>query len=257
MGLRDSPEYTKWRRAVIKRDGGKCQMCGAKRTLQVHHLERWADNPALRYNVANGITLCKRCHKSIFNKEDLVRGHLQSVLYLEGGLNVKRALREMAKKPKYKVIIDTREQQPYSFEPSDTCEGFCVEKLDEGDYSIEGYKGILAVERKRNTSEWAQNIIDPRFERELIRLEGLKWSFCLLEFSLDDILSFPVNSGIPEYKWSKIKITPSFILKKTIEFQTKYKTKFILCGSRGNAFQTLTAIFKGIIRGEVESKDNE
>lgn len=58
---------------MIDRDRGRCQMpgCGysVRRHLQAHHIVRWADSVFLRYDVSNGITLCKRCHYRIRNKE--------------------------------------------------------------------------------------------------------------------------------------------------------------------------------------------
>lgn len=68
MRARDSSEYSKWRQAVFERDGYVCQCCGAKShsghpvALQAHHLESFANNEDLRYDVDNGITLCYECH---------------------------------------------------------------------------------------------------------------------------------------------------------------------------------------------------
>lgn len=67
------PQYKAWVSAVFKRDKHTCKMCGyiAKkfRHIQAHHIKRWADYPMLRYQVANGITLCDKCHKKVWNKE--------------------------------------------------------------------------------------------------------------------------------------------------------------------------------------------
>lgn len=59
--------YREWRKFVIKRDGGQCQMpgCQSTKSLEVHHIKRFADVPVLKTNKNNGITLCKKCHKSI------------------------------------------------------------------------------------------------------------------------------------------------------------------------------------------------
>lgn len=63
----DDLEYRKWRKNVRKRDRYRCQMpgCGDKKNLQVHHIVKWSLAPSLRFNVENGITLCKCCHKEI------------------------------------------------------------------------------------------------------------------------------------------------------------------------------------------------
>ena len=69
----DDEEYTQFRLAVLKRDKNICQMpnCGNKYGLNVHHIKRWADAPWLRYEVSNGITLCRRCHKTIKGAENI------------------------------------------------------------------------------------------------------------------------------------------------------------------------------------------
>jgi len=63
----DDPAYKDFRKAVLKRDKGKCAMpgCGKKKQLQVHHIKKWSRASSLRYEVSNGITLCRQCHDSI------------------------------------------------------------------------------------------------------------------------------------------------------------------------------------------------
>jgi hypothetical protein len=59
---RNMPAYREWRTAVYERDGYTCQECGAKSRLVAHHLRRWADHPEGRFDLANGVTLCRECH---------------------------------------------------------------------------------------------------------------------------------------------------------------------------------------------------
>jgi len=59
-----SPAYKKWRRKVFERDNYICQNCRKRGGyLEAHHKEQWKDNPRKRYEVDNGETLCKKCHK--------------------------------------------------------------------------------------------------------------------------------------------------------------------------------------------------
>jgi transcription elongation factor Elf1 len=51
-----------WTKAVKKRDGFTCQVCGATEHLIAHHLNSYAKNKELRYDIENGITLCRDCH---------------------------------------------------------------------------------------------------------------------------------------------------------------------------------------------------
>jgi endogenous inhibitor of DNA gyrase (YacG/DUF329 family) len=62
--IRASPEYIAWRNAVYERDYWTCQDCKAKpRRIIAHHLKPFNDYPELRFEVSNGITLCRKCHK--------------------------------------------------------------------------------------------------------------------------------------------------------------------------------------------------
>jgi 5-methylcytosine-specific restriction endonuclease McrA len=61
----DDPAYKEFRKCVLKRDKYKCMMCKNKTQLQVHHIKKWSRASALRYEVSNGITLCKKCHDRI------------------------------------------------------------------------------------------------------------------------------------------------------------------------------------------------
>ena len=55
-----------WVRKVLSRDNATCQKCGAKDVeLHAHHIKSYSEYPELRWEVANGITLCFRCHWAI------------------------------------------------------------------------------------------------------------------------------------------------------------------------------------------------
>lgn len=76
--------YTDWRNAVFNRDNYTCQDCqqhGGQ--LEAHHLKSWAKFPELRYELSNGQTLCKTCHK-IANKkqkiEEKINVHNQEIV---------------------------------------------------------------------------------------------------------------------------------------------------------------------------------
>lgn len=65
---RSRHEYVEWRTAVYKRDGYSCVDCGKKSSkglaiyLEAHHIKHWAKHIGLRFEVENGVTLCKQCH---------------------------------------------------------------------------------------------------------------------------------------------------------------------------------------------------
>jgi 5-methylcytosine-specific restriction endonuclease McrA len=62
---RTTPDYINWRAKVFERDSYTCQHCEIRgKVLNAHHIMSFADHKHLRYEVSNGLTLCKKCHKS-------------------------------------------------------------------------------------------------------------------------------------------------------------------------------------------------
>lgn len=146
------------------------------------------------------------------------------------------------KNPDFTIIVDTREQQPWTFENYATAH----KKLDTGDYSIEGLQHLLCIERKKSVSEFANNIVESRFQDVVMRMSQLKYSFLLLEFSLHDILIYPVGSTVPKKMWDKIKITPAFLMKHILELQLQHNIKVYFCGNSSNAEKMAEFILKKI-----------
>jgi hypothetical protein len=63
--IRQSIEYRIWQNAVKKRDKYTCQCCGRKyKDISVHHIFPFADYEDLRFEIDNGICMCKDCHDS-------------------------------------------------------------------------------------------------------------------------------------------------------------------------------------------------
>ena len=63
---RNSIEYREWRLMVFGRDNFICQYCGKRGIyLEAHHKRSWKDYPELRFDIDNGITLCKDCHRNL------------------------------------------------------------------------------------------------------------------------------------------------------------------------------------------------
>jgi len=67
--------FKEWRRKVFERDNYKCVECGCteKEKLHPHHIVPWKDSQELRFEVDNGMTLCKICHGK---KEGFQKGHI-------------------------------------------------------------------------------------------------------------------------------------------------------------------------------------
>ena len=70
-------EWAAWRRRVYHRDGYACRRCGLKpktrSTLRAHHVAPWAQYPELRFDLDNGVTLCRDCHGWVHGKANTER----------------------------------------------------------------------------------------------------------------------------------------------------------------------------------------
>ena len=60
-----SRDYQKWRNAVFKRDKYMCKLCGCNGYMEAHHIKSFTYFPELRFDIDNGLTLCKKCHRLI------------------------------------------------------------------------------------------------------------------------------------------------------------------------------------------------
>ncbi len=62
--IRTSKEYKAWRKAVFEHDNYTCQHCGQRGgDLEADHIKQFAYYVDLRFELENGRTLCKECHK--------------------------------------------------------------------------------------------------------------------------------------------------------------------------------------------------
>ena len=66
--IRNSIEYKDWRREVFYRDKWSCVLCGyrsnGKNDIDADHIKQFSLFPEIRFDVSNGRTLCKPCHKN-------------------------------------------------------------------------------------------------------------------------------------------------------------------------------------------------
>lgn len=65
MNMMSTVEYKVWRRAVFIRDDYTCKICGVRGgRLEADHIKDWKNHPSERFDINNGQTLCKNCHKT-------------------------------------------------------------------------------------------------------------------------------------------------------------------------------------------------
>lgn len=126
------------------------------------------------------------------------------------------------------VLVDDREKLPYTFEglTADHDQGFrplavqtARAHLATGDYTIPGYEGRIAIERKGG----ADGLADlygtigqgrARFIRELERLALLEWSAVVVEAEWSEVLAGHRRSKLP----------PKIILRSVMAWQMRFPT---------------------------------
>lgn len=78
----NDPQYKQWRKSVYSRDKYCCRWpnCNLKRKLNAHHIKTWANYPGLRFDINNGITLCKYHHDLIKGLEEIYESTFLKIL---------------------------------------------------------------------------------------------------------------------------------------------------------------------------------
>ena len=120
----------------------------------------------------------------------------------------------MTKQP-FTIIIDTREQRPYTFqnirpEPRQTI----TQGLLTGDYSIVGLEDRVCIERKSLTDLFSSvGTGRARFEREMTRMSKMDYSALVIESRLSNIFTNPPDRS---------KMNPKAVFRTLISWSIKY-----------------------------------
>lgn len=119
------------------------------------------------------------------------------------------------------VIVDTREQEPYLFDPA--CVTVERRALPVADYSLAGYEGTVAVERK-SLEDYVSSVVSARerFARELRTLAEYDLGCVVVEATLEDVIEHRYRSGAH----------PSAVFGATLSIIVDHGVPVFFCGDR-------------------------
>jgi len=116
------------------------------------------------------------------------------------------------------ILIDTREQRPFSF-PCPTTRA----TLPAGDYSILGLENAVSIERKSKADAYSTiGNGRRRFVRELEKLELLDYAAIVIECAMSDFLLPPVRS----------QLNPNSAINSLIAWSVRYNLPVFWCDTR-------------------------
>ena len=149
------------------------------------------------------------------------------------------------------IISDSREKAGFEYDFSSYGVETIVRKLGCGDYSYQLGEDIITLDRKRNSGELCSNLYKEykRFSAEMARMELIEHSFILCEFSLQTLLEFPINSGIPPRYHKRVRGSGLGMLKKLETFRERHGVRTLFCENRFEAQQLCYDILRSIYDG--------
>lgn len=122
------------------------------------------------------------------------------------------------------IIVDTREQLPYDFACITPPPAVEVATLDAGDYSLKGFEGQVAIERKTLNdaySTFGQG--RRRFQVELERLAGYQFAAVVIEADWHTIVRRPP---------SRSRLNPKTVVASIAAWSQRYGVHFWTCPNR-------------------------
>jgi DNA excision repair protein ERCC-4 len=141
------------------------------------------------------------------------------------GMRLSRSSQEPAT-----IIIDTREQEPYSFDPR--LAATVRRALPAGDYSVAGLEQRVAVERK-SLDDFVSTVIHARrrFREELRRLAEYRAACVVVEGGVADVL-------LQHYRG---EAHPNAVVGNALSIILDFGVPVFFCGNRQAACQFVQA----------------
>jgi len=144
------------------------------------------------------------------------------------------------------IIIDTREQTPYTFANIQPRPRTQFATLRTGDYSLDGLQTEITIERKSlqdafNTFGRGRR----RFERELHRMKTFTFAAVILEADWTTVLRYPPTHS---------KLNPKIIYASVIAWQQRFNVHFWLCPNRAFAEKTTYRLLERFWKDHPDAK---
>ena len=119
------------------------------------------------------------------------------------------------------IIVDTREQQPYTFDPVRFAVQRCA--LPAGDYSLAGLELEVSIERK-SLNDFVGTVIGDweRFRAELQKLQGFDFAAVAVEASPQDVMDQRYTS----------RAAPASVLGRAISIHADFGIPVVWLGNR-------------------------
>jgi len=147
------------------------------------------------------------------------------------------------------IAVDTREQKPWKFNHITVSHksiqtlvkvATVRQTLYQGDYSISGLEGEIAIERKSIPDACSSFLRGrKRFVAELDRLRSYKFSAVLIEGTWTDLLN---------YAAAETQILPASLDSSVLGLTLRYPTQWIFRPSRFTAEKTCYKLFELFFR---------
>ena len=146
------------------------------------------------------------------------------------------------------IIADTRDKKPWNFLEDELFLGTTRQKVEYGDYTIEGLEHLIFMERKANAKELAQNITEKRFHKLMEMAQEFKYKYIIVECPFEHLLEYPKYEQISAETKKKIKIHPNLLLSYFARVTIEYGINVLFCssvkGGQAMAYRLLRQIYR-------------
>lgn len=147
-------------------------------------------------------------------------------------------MEEPVQKVKATLVIDTREKKGWFGDGDDDFAEIKYEKLDTGDYSIQGLESVLCIERKKNVDELLLNFMNnkSRIYAEIDRMQTYKYKFLIIEENLEDVLN-PLKYYVNKARKFRGRETvpPAIVIANLITLMVEHNINVIFAGDKGQS----------------------